>query len=404
MTNILNLNNQTMEFVRSLRREPTMADKAMCDILSHPGGAAHLKMCVMGDDLQATAYTGGIDMQMWRHNPQWHDVQAKVEGPGAQGVFDYFRDIWTEIKGRSVVSLVNPAPGGITLDSHTSGAPALAARSIGTATSGKIHVQCARTLPQFHFSSGALNSATIPTNQPLSFAPNGQLGIKEVWRKGISGGETYIYVEDQGFWSNEVGDWINAQIKAQPNLKVILLAGQSDPNDTANGVDVKMFIRMVNDHLLAGLTAAQIDRVCLAMHSAKTIHAKTTIIDEQWGLIGSANYMRRSLYTDLENSYGFMDEEGRAVGAYRLALWDFHFGAAEPDLTRAIARWFALPTAAPNAQQLKRQPLPMRAATFTAQEQTLIDTIEDVDSRNAWGDALLGLAASATGGGAISGP
>lgn len=395
-TGIMGLNNDTMMFIRDLRAEPTLQHKAICNILTHPAGAAHLKMCVMGDDTQAFAYTGGIDLYPNRHDRSWEDVQLKTEGPGARGVFNYYRDLWEEIRGRNVVSLVNPAPGGITLNSHSTSMPTLAARTIGTATSEKIHVQSGRTLPQYRFASGPIDRAIVPTNTPLSFAPNGMFGIKEMWHKGISGGDKYIYIEDQAFWSAEVSQWLNTRIKAENDLKIILHTGRWDPNDRANPLNTKLRVVAINTHLLAGLSASQLNRICFVSNQAKTIHAKTTIVDDAWSLIGSANYMRRSLYSDFENSYGIMDEDGLAVGSYRQNLWDFHFGAAEPDVDRAIARWFALPTGAAGPNNLRRIVMPFTPAqSLTAEEQTMVDEIQDFDSRNVWGSNLMSLAAQA---------
>ncbi|PCJ95643.1 MAG: hypothetical protein COA45_12085 [Zetaproteobacteria bacterium] len=400
---ILGLNNQTMKFIQKLRTEPTMAHKAVCNILSHPAGAAHLKMCVLGDDDQAWSYTGGIDLQGGRHSAAWEDVQVKTTGPGARGVYNYYRDLWQETRGRNVVSLVNPAPGGITMNSHTSSMPSLSARSIGSTTTGKLHVQSGRTLPQYRFASGIIDSAIVPTNDPLSFAPNGMFGIKAMWHKGISGGETYIYIEDQAFWSAEVSDWLNAQIKANSSLKVILVTGRWDPNDPHNPLNFRLRSVSINNHLLAGLTSAQMDRICLVSHQAKTIHAKTTIVDDHWGLIGSANYMRRSLYSDIEGSYGFMDEDATVVSGYRQELWDFHFGAPEPDLTAAIDRWFALPTTTAGLNNLLRLTLPLPPVSLTASEQRIVDEVQDFDSRRVWGADLLSLALEA-GSTAISSP
>ncbi len=392
---ILGLNNETMKFIRELRTEPTLQHKAVCNILAHPAGAAHLKMCVLGDDDQAWAYTGGLDLQSGRHDAAWEDVQVKTEGPGARGIYNYFRDLWEEIKGRNVVSLANPAPGGITINSHSTSMPALAARSIGASTTDKLHVQSGRTLPQYRFASGILNSLMIPTNSPLSFAPNGLFSVKEMWSKGISGGQKYIYIEDQAFWSTEVSDWINARIKAESDLKVILLTGVWDPNDTANPLNLRLRSWALNTHLLAGLNRAQMDRICLVSHRAKTIHAKTTIVDDHWSLIGSANYMRRSLYSDIESIYGFMDENGQALPNYRKSLWGVHHGSEEPDVDRDIARWFALPTTPPGSHNMVRLTLPLPTVTLSAAERRIVDAIQDFDSRQVWGDELLRMAAEA---------
>ena len=53
--------------------------------------------------------------------------------------------------------------------------------------------------------------------------------------------------------------------------------------------------------------------------SALTVHAKTTLIDDQCAIIGSANAMRRSLFTDIEHSVIYVDAQD-SVTNYRTEL------------------------------------------------------------------------------------
>ena len=82
------------------------------------------------------------------------------------------------------------------------------------------------------------------------------------------------------------------------------------------------------------------------------MHAKTTIIDDNWAMIGSNNVWRRYLYTDWEHAISFIDGDGKAIKAYRDRLWQEHFrvGTSESRLPAnyfptsqakdAIAAWF----------------------------------------------------------------
>ena len=48
---MLSINRQTMSFIDKLRKaEPNMAEKAVLNILSHPAGAVHMKMAIVGSD------------------------------------------------------------------------------------------------------------------------------------------------------------------------------------------------------------------------------------------------------------------------------------------------------------------------------------------------------------------
>lgn len=391
LRSILGLNGQTMSFINALRGEPLLSAKAVLNILAHPAGAVHTKMAVVGNAATVTAFTGGLDFQQARHQPMWHDVQTQVAGPAVQGVFDTFRLMWTEVRGRPPVSL---SAGGVSAVSHTLFMPDLPARTLPGGGSGTARVQSVRTFPQMRFSSvgsvASLGGASIPTNTPLSFATSGLFEIKAAWQSGITGAQTYIYIEDQGFSSREVFDWINAAVKASPTVKVVVLAGRVDPNDDVNSGTDKFFRIAVNNHLLAGLNAAQIERVGVFSHQTKVIHAKTTIVDDSWAIVGSANAMRRSLYTDVEHSLAYMDDGG-SVTAYRTELWGVHLQRTAPTPAGGLSGWFSLPYPGPDPAHfdIRRLRLPLPAATLTAEEQVMYDQVMDADSRQEWGGPLI---------------
>lgn len=404
LAGLVHLNGDTMQFVNTLRAEPSMAHKACLNILSHPAGAIHLKFAVVGTARQTVGFTGGIDLEASRHQPWWRDVQAKVEGPVVQRFYDLFRELWEEVRGRTPVTLTANR---VTCASHTSSTPAIAARTVPSSTTKRMHVQSAQTLPQFNFGSGAIGSL-LPRNLPLSFAPAGRFEVGPVWRRGVGGAERYLYMEDQAFTSTEVFDWINGAVKADDDLKVILLIGGNDPTAPAPGTQMKAMRVAINDHLLAGLSAAQIARIGFFGYWHTFVHSKTTIVDDQWALIGSANCMRRSLYTDFEHAVGFMDADGVAVPAYRRDLWSTHLPAVPADPDAAVAAWFALPfrSGGPpppgSPDPVRRIRLPLPAATLTSRERLEYDYLIDPDSRQVWGPSVVSLFTAAGGVGSLS--
>jgi phosphatidylserine/phosphatidylglycerophosphate/cardiolipin synthase-like enzyme len=74
-----------------------------------------------------------------------------------------------------------------------------------------------------------------------------------------------------------------------------------------------------------------------------TVHAKVTIVDDKWAIIGSSNCMRRSLVTDWEHSVGFVAPNSNDVRDYRARLWNEHFRHDNPadfhDLQAALHSW-----------------------------------------------------------------
>ena len=84
------------------------------------------------------------------------------------------------------------------------------------------------------------------------------------------------------------------------------------------------------------------------------VHSKVTLVDDHWGLIGSGNVHRRSLFTDFEHGVAFLSEDGMAVKDLRKKLWSEHFNSGKPDdfddLAAAVGAWdpsWNLPTSPP---------------------------------------------------------
>lgn len=124
-----------------------------------------------------------------------------------------------------------------------------------------------------------------------------------------------------------------------------------------------------------------------------TVHAKTTIVDDHWAIIGSANCMRRSLYTDLEHSIGFVDADDTAVQSYRATLWAEHLAHPQPaelaDLDVALNAW--VPTWGTVGGTIARPAtlvpvsLPFPEVPMTDSARELYDQLLDAQSTTPWG-------------------
>jgi phosphatidylserine/phosphatidylglycerophosphate/cardiolipin synthase-like enzyme len=361
--------------------------------IGHLLGAMHLKMVVAHDGTKPWAFIGGIDFvpnrvagEMHPGSEDWHDMAVAVDGPAVQVFYDLFRNLWDTQKASPVQSFlvngrkinsVEPATTTIPLR------PALPA--IG---SGRHRVQVARTLPQYNF---RLIKPSYGTTA-LPFAPNGAFEVKVALRKAISAATQYVYIEDQSFWSQEVMDWLKARLQSHPTVKVILLTGAPDPSDPPNDGPL---VEAINGHLLGvgsptPLIASQIARIGLFVRKNIIVHAKVTIIDDHWLFAGSANCMRRSLYTDGELSVATLDENDQLAKQVRVDLWGGHFGKSPGsqrnslrELNRALNVWnsawgaarpYPLPSARIDTRPL---PLPPAAVPFNLAEYQ----VSDADSR-----------------------
>jgi phosphatidylserine/phosphatidylglycerophosphate/cardiolipin synthase-like enzyme len=144
------------------------------------------------------------------------------------------------------------------------------------------------------------------TRRPISFAPNGVFEFKVALKKAIEGAERYIFIADQSLSALEVMDWLGQSLMRKPNLKVILLHG-ADPADPPSN----FLAEGLNNHLWASIPAEwSSTRRNVSFHEwyGNAVHCKVTIIDDTWCAIGSANCMRRSLYTDIELSVAILEQ------------------------------------------------------------------------------------------------
>jgi hypothetical protein len=124
-----------------------------------------------------------------------------------------------------------------------------------------------------------------------------------------------------------------------------------------------------------------------------TVHAKTTLIDDTWACIGSANCMRRSLYTDLEHSVGYIDLDNAAVKEYRKNLWSDHFRHAAADFDDIQAALWSWNSAWGTAGAAPARPPELVPTIIPIVPDTLLqgndkskyDWYEDVNSQDAWG-------------------
>ncbi|MGB1250219.1 MAG: hypothetical protein ACPG8W_06255 [Candidatus Promineifilaceae bacterium] len=255
------INAMTMQSIQSLREEPNLAQKSVLNIICHTAGSIHVKMVVIGNGTDAVGFTGGLDFEEGRYAQaqhteelNWHDVAAKVEGPAVQALYDHFKNMWNENVSRPAKRFRFE---NTKMPSFMPGTPTLPDRVMPIAPKGTHHVQSLRTVPAFNY---AWNNC-LPENPPISFGPSGIFEYKVALKKALENAETYIYMEDQSYWSQEILSWINTAIKQQPDLRVILLfSGSADPNDP-DFDDGAILNQSINNGLLEGLTPPQIDQV-----------------------------------------------------------------------------------------------------------------------------------------------
>jgi phosphatidylserine/phosphatidylglycerophosphate/cardiolipin synthase-like enzyme len=345
--------------VHALRQRDGMANKVVLNTLAHPTGSMHLKMIICGNSVSMRAYVSGLDLVSSRHGQpvhasplkKWHDVGVKVEGPATYAIYNHYKLLWNEQIKRPIKTL---RVSGHNIVTHTDATQEVQTRTVsGMTASGPHFVQVLRTVPKMKV--GVFGNVA-PVNcfvriftgfvqKELSFAENGIFEFSVAIFKAISVAERYIYIEDQCFYSVPVMKAINARLADAPNLKVILLYG-ADPTDPPNE-----FLPNAIDVLLKNIPNPR-DRVAFYRRGTNVVvHGKVTIIDDVWAAVGSANCMRRSLYTDGELSISVMEPpQGGAPTSFaqqlRKDLWGEHCGhnpgpGNDPllDINAALGLW-----------------------------------------------------------------
>ena len=333
------------------------------------GGSHHQKLVVLlhpdnhDEDL---AFVGGIDLCHGRRDderhegdpqaevldvafgprPPWHDIQAEVHGPAVVDLVETFRERWNDktplerrgfrlgrIKARSTgepkVPDTLPRLGG----PHP--------------VAGTHAVQVLRTYPV--------------KRPPYPFAPDGERSIARMYSKALERARSFIYVEDQYFWSEEIATLYEAAFRRAPDLRIIAVVPRPpDRNGRISGPTN----RLGQLTMMERLAEAGGDRFAVydlenERGDAIYVHAKVVVIDDVLAMIGSDNMNRRSWTHDSELSIAVLDEEedereprdpaGLGDGArkfardLRLRLWREHLGATSDDglvdVHASVERW-----------------------------------------------------------------
>ena len=330
----LDVNRSNALVADNLRGVQALQKSCCLNILSHPVGAVHAKLVVLGDTDDSIAYTGGLDLSESRRDStmhpdapendpdadRWgyHDVQAKVRGPAVQDCYDLFRQMWNEIldmwRGKMQVKLGDDTFQTVIVNTYERGTDEVPDRDIGGAIdSSSLHLQSLRTLPVLK----SLPLARELVSNDLSFTAEdaGLFTVEHGWLKAIDHATEYLYMEDQYLWSHDIMSAIGSQMQAESSLKVILVGNSFNRvNEWA-----------LWEGIVSQLSDDELDRLRVFARDAIMVHSKTTLIDDEWALIGSANCARRSLYTDFEQSYSIIDPDGSFLPDYRCDLWGDNF-------------------------------------------------------------------------------
>lgn len=282
-------------------------------------GSHHQKLVVLrhrDDPTRDVAFVGGIDLARSRRDdsahhgdpqtlpmaaafgptPAWHDVQVAIQGPAVHDVETTFRERWED----STPLTLNP---GRILSSLLQGEDQIP-RALGEqwpppppVPGGHEVIEVVRTYPAI---------------QPVGydFAPDGERTIALANAKAIARAARFVYVEDQYFWSEQVGDHFAAALEANPDLHLAVVLPEVPDMDGLLGEKSQFYARRL---ALTRILDAGGDRVAVFGLTNDAglpvyVHSKVCVIDDRWASVGSDNLNRRSWTSDSEVAALVMDD------------------------------------------------------------------------------------------------
>jgi phosphatidylserine/phosphatidylglycerophosphate/cardiolipin synthase-like enzyme len=367
--------------------------RTMFDTVTHPLGGAHSKMVIAGNNAYLCAFTGGIDAAPSRNQVTWSDAAIRVEGYAASDAATFYKQLWNEIVTTPPVTIrasaVNFPDGGhteIPESNHVSHLGNTIDRVIADKgflypqQPSDYYVQMFRTLPRKNYTldMGYMESMAFSIvnnvgglklfgltrprlkpfleevrklkyvySDPISFAPNGRFEFKTVCFKAISQATSYIFIMDQYLYNEELLQWINHRIltlKRTGNILRVVLATKylyDVYNEDHTERVTKLGKRQAET---LKVISKGIPRNQWANHFLwvdMTTHAKLILIDDIYVSIGSANFARRSFYTDIEMGMAIMHEDQIIDFRRSLFRWFLNGTPQTPEnLQDALGIWF----------------------------------------------------------------
>jgi phosphatidylserine/phosphatidylglycerophosphate/cardiolipin synthase-like enzyme/uncharacterized membrane protein YdjX (TVP38/TMEM64 family) len=269
---------------------------------THPVGASHHQKVVVVDD--ALAFCGGIDLTCKRWDtcehapndarrvmqgmpyPPFHDLTMAVDGAAAKALGDLVRERWRRATGERLAAAhvrADPWPS-----------------KLEPSVQKDIEVALSRSEPQ----------------------ANGRAGVREVeklYLDMIAAARRSIYIENQYFTSDSIGNALAARLTEPNGPELILVLRQ-----LSHGWLEELTMESLRTRLIERLRTADRygrfrvfypyvqglkDGTCI------DVHAKMMIVDEQFVRIGSANLANRSMGLDTECDLTIAADGRRDIGA-----------------------------------------------------------------------------------------
>lgn len=333
---------------------------------THPVGGSHHQKIVVIDDM--LAFNGGIDLTCRRWDtcdhapdntlrvvkgaayPPFHDVTMAIEGDAARALGDLVRERWRKATH------------------HTIEAPSERRKLFRRRSSRG----AARSRwPESLEANVADVRIAISRTEP---AVNGGEGVREVealYFDMIAAARTSIYIENQYFTADNIGDALAARLEEEEGPEIILVL-----RELSHGWLEELTMQTLRTRLIEKLRAADHhDRfrvfypfiAGLNTGTCIDVHSKMIIVDDDILRIGSANLANRSMGLDTECDLSMAangrDDVKKAICDFRAQLLAEHLGSEKSEVQRAIGERGSLRAAIDELQRSDRTLKPLVCPT-----------------------------------------
>jgi phospholipase D1/2 len=320
---------------------------------THPLAGSHHQKIVAIDD--KVAFAGGLDLTNRRWDtpghrpgdprrvaggkpyPPFHDLMVAVDGEAARVLATVARNRWQKATGaplRPVTTKGDPWPEALQPDAVDVG----------------LGVAC-----------------TAP-------AVNGELGVRDVeqlYLDMIARAKRYIYIENQYFTADKIGDALAARLADADGPEIVLVSRL-----LSHGWLEEMTMHVLRTRLIRKLREADqhgrfhvyyphveglTDGTCVDMHS------KMMVIDDDWLRIGSANLSNRSMGLDTECDV-LLEARGaprlrQLFRGFRDQLIGEHTGRSAAEVAREVERTGSMHAAIAALESERRTLRPLTEGT-----------------------------------------
>jgi len=292
----------------------------------HPPGASHhQKLAVIDDSL---AFSGGLDLAACRWDTSehaaederrsdpgfesyapFHDVHAAVDGAAAQALGELVRERWRAATGRSlpaVAAASAPWPDTLAVDARD------------------VDVGIARTAP------GYGDRAEVRE-------------VEQLYLDAIRSARSRIYLENQYFTANGVGDALAARLREPDGPEVVVVLPQHCSGwleEMSMGVLRARVVERLREADRHGRLRLLYPTLPGVSGSEYTLHSKVCVVDDRFLRIGSANLSNRSMGLDTECDLALecngSDAHARAIAGLRDRLLGEHLDVPATRIAEAL--------------------------------------------------------------------